>query len=134
MNGDLVPLPVHFLDSRVIGVLVGDEEAGLDVATVRVLAFPVEDLLVEADVVVVDGVIEGNRDHLRHVLGRQIAGDGCAILGTEAVGKDADAGVAGRRSVRVVVHVCNFQGTVCSFDVSGSLRGAINSMLKFLCH
>ena len=70
VNGDFVSFPVHFLDSRVVGVLVRDEEGGLDFATVRVLAFPVEDLFVQADIVVVDGVIERDRDHLRHVLER----------------------------------------------------------------
>lgn len=70
MNGDFVSFSVHFLDSRVVGVLVRDEEGGLDFATVRVLAFPVEDLFIQADIVVVDGVIERDRDHLRYVLER----------------------------------------------------------------
>lgn len=106
MNRDFVSFPVHFLHGRVVGVLVGHEEGGLDVATVRVLAFPIEDLLVQADVVVVDGIVEGDRDHLRHVLGGEIAGDRGTVLGTEAVGQYADSRVTGRCSVRVVVHVC----------------------------
>lgn len=87
------------------------EEGGLDIATIRILAFPVEDLFVQADIIIVDGVIEGNRDHLRHVLGWQISGERGTILGAEAIGKDADRGVAGWRPVRIVVHVCNFQGS-----------------------
>lgn len=70
VNGDLVSFPVHFLDSRVVGVLVRDEEAGLDFATVWVLAFSVEDLFVQSDIIVIDGIIERDSDHLRYILGR----------------------------------------------------------------
>lgn len=80
VDGDLVALAVHLLDGRVVGVLVGDEEGGLDVASVRVLALPVEDLLVQLDVVVVDGVVEGDGDHLRHVFGGEVSGDGGAVF------------------------------------------------------
>lgn len=69
VNGNLVTLAVHFLHGRVVGVLVGDEVGGFDVATVGILTFPVEYILVQFDVVVVDGVVERDRDHLRHVFG-----------------------------------------------------------------
>ena len=105
MNGDLVALAVHLLDGRVVAVLVRDEEGRLDVATVWIFALAIEDLLVEANVVVVDGVVEGDGDHLGHVLGWQIAGNGRAVLGTVAVGQDADDGIAGWRPVGVAVHV-----------------------------
>lgn len=118
VNGDLVPFPVHLLHGRVVGVLVRDEEGRLDVATVRILSLPVEDLFVEADVVVVDGVIERDGDHLRHVLGGQVAGDRGAVLGAEAVGEHAHGRVAGRRPVRVVVHVCNYPSLPQSLSLS----------------
>lgn len=99
--------PVHLLHSRVISVFVRDEEGGLDVATIRILAFSVEDLFVETDIVVVDGIVEGYRNHLRHVLGRKITGDARSIFGAEAIGKYADGRVTRRSAVRIVVHVCD---------------------------
>lgn len=107
MYCNLVAFPVHLLHGRVISVLVRDEEGGLDVATIRILAFSVEDLFVETDIVVIDGIVEGYRNHLRHVLARKITGYARSIFGTEAIGKYADGRVTRRRAVRIVVHVCD---------------------------
>lgn len=97
---------VGLLDGRVVGVLVRNEESGLDVAAVRVLALAVEDLLVEIDVVVVDRVVEGDGDHHGDVFGGQTAGNGGAILRAEAVGQHADGGIARWRPVGVIVDIC----------------------------
>lgn len=105
MDGDLVSLAVGFLDSRVVAVLVGDKEGGLDIAAVGVLAFAIKHFLVELDVVVVDGIIEGDGDHLRDVLGGQIPGNGSTILRAEAIGQHAHCGVAGRSTVGVIVDI-----------------------------
>lgn len=67
MHGDLVALAVSLLHGGVVGVFVGDEVSGFDIAAVRVLAFSVKYFLVEFDVVVVDGVVKGDCDHLRHI-------------------------------------------------------------------
>lgn len=79
---------------------------GLDVASVRILTLAIEHLLVQKDVVVVDGVVEGDGDHHGDVLGRQIAGHCRAVLGAEAVGQYAHRWVARRRSVGIVVDIC----------------------------
>lgn len=68
MYCDLVSFPVSFLNSGIVSVLVRYEEGGLDVAAIGVLPLSVEDLFVELDIVVVDGIIEGDGDHLRDVL------------------------------------------------------------------
>lgn len=68
MDGDFVTLAVSLLDGGVVGVLVGDEEGGLDVAAVGVAPLTRgKHFLVQLDVVVVDGVIEGDDDHLGNV-------------------------------------------------------------------
>lgn len=105
MHGDLVALAVRLLDGRVVAVFVGHEVGGLDVAAVRVLAFAVEDLLVQLDVVVVDGIVERNCDHHRHILGRQIAGNRGSVFRAEAIGQQANGRITGWRTVRVVVDV-----------------------------
>lgn len=105
MNGDFVALSVHLLDRGVIGVLVRDEERCLDIAAVRILALTVENILVKANVVIVDGVVEGYRDHLRHILAREITGYRGTVLRAEAVGKNAHGGVARWSSIGIVVHV-----------------------------
>lgn len=105
VHGDLVALARRLLHRRVVGVLVRDEVGGLDVATVGVLA-ALEHLLVQLDVVVVDGVVEGDGDHHGHILGGQVAGNGGAVLRAEAVGQDAHGGIAGRGAVGIVVNIC----------------------------
>lgn len=95
--------PVGLLHGRIVGVLVRDEERGLDVATVGILSLAVEDLFVERYVVVVDGVVEGDGDHLGHVLVRQVAGYGRTVFRTEAVRQHTDRRVARRCSVGIVV-------------------------------
>ena len=97
--------PVHLLHGRVVGVFVRNEESRLNVATVGVLALAIEHFLVQFYVVVVDGIVEGDRDHLRDVLGGEVPGDGGAVFGAEAVRKDADGRVAWGRSVRVVFNI-----------------------------
>jgi len=86
VDGDLVAFPVHLLDRRIIGVLVRHEEGCLDITAVWILALAVEDLFVETDVVIVDGIVEGDRDHLGHILGWKITGYRSTVLRAEAVG------------------------------------------------
>lgn len=74
-DGDLVALSVKLLDGRVIGVLVGHEESSLHLTPVGVLGVLREDVLVEVDVVYVDGAREGDGDHLGSVCRFQIARD-----------------------------------------------------------
>lgn len=105
MDGDFVALSVHLLDRGVVGVLMRDEERGFDVAAIRILALAVEDILVETNVIVVDGIVEGNRDHLRHVLTREIAGNRGTVLRAEAIGQNAHSGITWRSSIGIVVHV-----------------------------
>lgn len=100
-NGDLVTFAVQVLDGRVVGVLVVHEEGGSDLAAVGVLALAVEEVLVQVDVVDVDGTVEGERDHLGHLAGLNVAGDASAISRAEAVGEHALGRVAVGRTVRV---------------------------------
>lgn len=102
---NLVSFAVDFLDGRVVAVLVRDEEGGLNVATVGVLALAVEHFLVQLDVVVVDGIVETDHDHLWHVLGVKFAGDFSARFGTETVGQQADGWVTSWGSVRIRVQI-----------------------------
>lgn len=78
-------LAVRLLHGRVVGVLVRDEEAGLDVAAIGILSVSVEDVLVQLNVVVVDGIIECDCDHLGNIFGWEVSRDRCAVLGAEAV-------------------------------------------------
>lgn len=107
MDGDLVSLAVGFLDSGIVAVLVWDEEGGLDVAAVWVLALAIKHFLVEFDVVVVDGIIEGDGDHLRDVLGGQVPGNCGTIFRAEAIGQHAHCGVAGGSTVGIIVDIWN---------------------------
>ena len=104
---------MHVLNSRVVGVLVGNKERGLDVASIGILALPVEDLIVQINVVVVDGIVKGNHDHLRnigtvrpcwsHVT--ELAWDLRAIFRTEAIWQLADGGVTRWGAVGISVNI-----------------------------
>lgn len=107
MYRDLVPLPVHLLDRRVVRVLVRHKERRLYVATVRVLPFTAKHLLVQLDVVVVYGVVERDGDHLRDIFEGEIPRDGGTVFRAETVGKYAHGGIARGRAVWVVVIICN---------------------------
>jgi hypothetical protein len=89
MDSNLVSLSVRFLHGGIIGIFVRDEEGGLDVTTVGIFAISVEDVLIQLHVIVVDGVIERDGDHLRDVLCWKISRDRSAILGAETVRQDA---------------------------------------------
>lgn len=105
MHSDLVALPVRLLDSGVVGVLMRDEECGLDVAAIGVASLPVEDLLVELYVVVIDGVVESDSNHLWDVLGGQAVRYSGSIFRTETVWENAHCWITRWCSVRVVVVV-----------------------------
>lgn len=112
---------VDVLNSGVVSVLVRDKEGRLDITTIGVLPLPVEDLVVQINVVVVDGVIEGDHDHLRNVLAvgssrsdiAKLSGNLGSILRTEAVGQLADGSITRRSSVRI------------GFNVASVLIGAV---------
>ena len=105
MSGDLVTLAVDFLDARVVGVLVGDEESGFNVAAVGVFADAVEHVAVQFDVVVVNGVVESHHDHLGHLLGVQFAGHFRTGFRAETVGQQTDGRIASRSAVGIVAQI-----------------------------
>lgn len=72
-------LSVHLLNGRIVGVLVRNEEGALDGATVRVVSTFLEDFIVNVNVVVIDGIIKGNHDHLGNLCRLQFAGNLCAV-------------------------------------------------------
>lgn len=87
---------------------MADEKGSFDIATVRIFPFSIKHLFVEFNVIVVYGVVKCDGNHLRNIFGRKIAGDGSAIFRTEAVGENADSGVARRCPVRVIINIWNF--------------------------
>lgn len=113
MSSDLVTLVPHVLDGSVVGVLVGHEEGGLNVAIIGVLSLAVEDLLVKVDIVVIDGIVKSDHHHLRDILTIGTSGTDIAkltrhlltISRAEAIGELADGGIARRSSVRVRIHI-----------------------------
>lgn len=105
-------LTMRFLHTRIVRILVGNEISSLDIAAVRILALPVEDFLVKLDVVVVYRVVEGDSDHLRHILGREITGDDGTVLRAEAVRQHALRRITRRCAIWVVVDICNRELTL----------------------
>lgn len=80
MHGNFVSFAMRLLYGRVIGVLVRNEIGGLDIATVRILAFSVKDFLVQFDIVIIDSIIEGNGDHHGYIFAGQIIRNGGTVF------------------------------------------------------
>ena len=89
------------------------KETGFDVAAVGVFPLLIEDFTIEVNVIVVDGIVEGDGDHLRNVLavgaGRpdfaQVTGHLGAVLGTEAVGELANGGITWWCPIRIGIDI-----------------------------
>ena len=102
-------LSVHVLDCGVVGVLVGHKEGSLDVTPVGICP-STEDFIIEVNVVVVDGIIKGDGDHLGHsvtvvIVRTEVTGNFRAVLRAEAVRKLADILVTRGCTVGVVVNI-----------------------------
>ena len=72
MHSNLVTSAMKLTNSRIVSVLVGNEERGLNITTVRILTVS-EDMVVQVNIVVVDSVVKSDHDHLRNVLGAQVS-------------------------------------------------------------
>jgi len=107
MDGDFMTFPMHLLDRRIVGVLMRYEEGCFDVAAVWIFALAVEDFFIEANIVVVNGVVESNCDHLRNILGRKITGYRSTILRAEAVRQGTHRRIAWWSSIGIIVHIWN---------------------------
>lgn len=116
VGSHFVSPPVHLLDGRVVGVFVRHEERSLNLTSVRIVSALLEDFVVEINVVIVNGVIEGDCHHLRHRVWFKFAGNLRAVNGTEAVGQNTLGLIAGRRAVGILV------------DGAGVLIGAIRAI------
>jgi hypothetical protein len=105
MNGNFVSLSVCFLYSRVVCVLVGNEERCLNVTAIRIFTLSIENFFVKFNVIVVDGIIEGNCDHLRYISGRQVTRDDGTIFRAKTVWQHTLAWVTWRSSIRIVIDI-----------------------------
>ena len=110
VGSDLVTQSVHVLYRRVVGVVVRHEECTFDITSVGIPPLLVEDFTVQVNVSNIDGVVEGECDHLRDsvtpvVLRAEIAGHLSSILRAEAVRKLAESFITRRSSVWIILTV-----------------------------
>lgn len=103
---DFVSFPVSFLYRRIVGVLVRHEERGFDVTPVGIPSFSIEYFLVQFDVVVVDGIVKGDRNHLRDFFGRQVVWYSGTVFGAETVGQNAHGWITRRCAIRIIIVIC----------------------------
>lgn len=106
---DLMAATMQVLNGRIVCILVRDEESALDGAAIGILVLAIEDVLVQVDVVHIDGAVERDRDHLRHLLGLNAAGNACAISRAEAIGQSALRGVALWRTIGILIDSCKVE-------------------------
>ena len=89
---------------------MGDKESSLDVAAVWVFPYSVKDLIVEINIVDVDGIVKSYGDHLRHfqavsAVRTKVSGHLGPRFRAKAIGQAADCLVARGSSVGVVFNV-----------------------------
>lgn len=96
---------MQFLHSAVVGVLVRYKERSLDVTTVGVFPLSIEHFFIQRNVVIVNGIIEGDGDHLGNFFRRQIPGNVGSVFGTETIGQDAHGRITWWSSVRIVLGI-----------------------------
>lgn len=86
VDSDFVALVPEFLRLVVVVELVAHEECRFDRATVGILPVVEQNLVVEFPVLVVDGIVECQNDHLRGLRGLQVPRYLGPIRGAETVG------------------------------------------------
>ena len=89
---------------------MGDKESSLDVAAIRVFPNSIKYLIVEINIVDVDGIVESDGDHLRHfqavgAVRTEVSGHLGPRFRAKTIGQTADCLVARGSSVGVVFNV-----------------------------
>jgi len=114
VHGYFVTIIPQLLDILIVGKRMGDIERALDGAAIRIPPVLCEQNLgEELPIIVVDGIVEGQQDHLRNTLGRNTTRYLGAILGAETLRQLALPGITSTRRIRIMLHIApTFVGTV----------------------
>lgn len=71
----------------------------------------------ELPIVVIDGIVEGQYDLLRHSVCLETARDLCAVLGAEAMGQLTFAWITNTRRIGIMLHIApTLIGTIGTID------------------
>ena len=130
VSSDLMAQSVHVGDGGIVGVVVRYEKCGFNITSIGVPPLFVKDFTVQVNVSNIDGVIEGEGDHLGDsvtpvILGAEVSGNLRAVLGAETVGEFAESFITGRGSVGVGFTVYNTQFSLS--DNSPDLPGLLTT-------
>lgn len=94
---------MKFLGGAVVGVFVRDEKRALYGTPIGVLSLTIENLFIKIDVVDVDGVVEADHDHLRHLGRVQFTRNSSTIGATVAVWQSTLLRIARWSPVRILI-------------------------------
>ena len=92
MRGHLMSSRIQCLDLTIVCPFVRDIKSAKRRTSVWVLLSVVEDLFIDFPVQVINGIIEGNHDNLRHLFCFQSTRNRCSS--TSTVGQSTDLGIA----------------------------------------
>lgn len=86
MHRNFMAIVPHFLHHLIVGELMWYIECSFDRATIRIFAIGCEQFLCEEfPIFKIDGIIERQYNHLRHLIRFQTSRYQCAIFRTKAV-------------------------------------------------
>lgn len=93
MNGNFMTFAVCLLNGWIVCVFVRHEECCFNVTAIGIFTFSIEDVFVQLDVVVIDGVVVRDRYHHWNIFCGQATGNGCAILWAETIRQHTNGGI-----------------------------------------
>lgn len=106
MHTNLMAVVPHLLHLLVVRVLMRNIKRRLDTTSIRILPLRCEQLLrVQLPVLGIDGIVECENNHLRHLIRFEATRNQRSILGAETIRQCACHWIAGFGSVRIIVHV-----------------------------
>ena len=101
----LMSVVPQLLRVPVIRVLVRQKERPANRTAVPIRPVLHENLLIDFPVLIVDGIIEGQDDHLRRLIRSQVAGNAGRVHGAEAVRQGAIGEIASAGSVWILLWI-----------------------------
>lgn len=107
MNCNFMTFAVCLLNGWIVCVFVWYKVSGFNVTAIWIFTFSIEDFFVKLNVVIIDGIVECNRNHHWHIFWGQSTGNSGSVLRAETIRQNANGRICWNRIGKSCV--CNTQ-------------------------